>query len=146
MLSLERTHFCGRFRHSQLFRVSLLCPLPPPSTLHFVYGQRHKVITSGQKWPKTVKSAWKSPLHESLTNGSYRYRFEKSVFGLFASLGSGSVETLAQVNRLYKGKETWQYKFVSIKAYKKREGLTSGWRASLKNVGERGGGKRRLTR
>ena len=27
-----------------------------------------------------------------------------------------------------------QYKFVSVKAYKKGEGLTSGWRAWLKNV------------
>ena len=34
----------------------------------------------------------------------------------------------SRVNRLYKRKETWQYKFVSVKAYKKREGLTSGWR------------------
>ena len=33
-----------------------------------------------------------------------------------------------------KGKETQQYKFVSVKAYKKGEGLTSGWLASPKNV------------
>ena len=38
------------------------------------------------------------------------------------------------VNRLYKRKETQQYKFVSAKVDKKGEGLTSGWRASLKNV------------
>ena len=38
------------------------------------------------------------------------------------------------VNRLCKRKQTEQYKFVSAKAYKKEESLTSGWRASLKNV------------
>ena len=44
--------------------------------------------------------------------------------GLFASLDSGLVHS--RVNRLYKRKETWQYKFVSVKAiYKKGEGLTS---------------------
>ena len=40
----------------------------------------------------------------------------------------------SRVNRLLKRKETQQYKFVSVKAYKKGEGLTSGWRAWLKNV------------
>ena len=41
----------------------------------------------------------------------------------------------SSVNRLYKRKETWQYKFVSIRAiYKKGEGLTSSWRAWLKNI------------
>ena len=39
-----------------------------------------------------------------------------------------------QVNRLYGRKETQQYKFGSVQAYKKGKGLTSGWRASLKNV------------
>ena len=39
-----------------------------------------------------------------------------------------------RVNRLYKRKETWQYKFVSAKADKTEERLTSSWRASLKNV------------
>ena len=38
------------------------------------------------------------------------------------------------VNRLYRRQETQQYKFGSVQAYKKGEGLTSGWRASLKNV------------
>ena len=38
------------------------------------------------------------------------------------------------VNRLYRRKETQQYKFGSVQAYKKGESLTSGWRASLKNV------------
>ena len=40
----------------------------------------------------------------------------------------------SSVNRLYKRKETQQYKFVSVKACKKGEDLTSGWRAWLKNV------------
>ena len=40
----------------------------------------------------------------------------------------------SRVNRLYKRKETEQYKFVSAKADKTEERLTSGWRASLKNV------------
>ena len=40
----------------------------------------------------------------------------------------------SRVNRLYKRKENYHYKFVSVKTYKKGGGLTSGWRASLKNV------------
>ena len=40
----------------------------------------------------------------------------------------------SRVNRLYKRKETEQYKFVSAKVDKTEERLTSGWRASLKNV------------
>ena len=32
----------------------------------------------------------------------------------------------SRVNRLYKRKETQQYKFAGVKAYKKGEGLTSG--------------------
>ena len=40
----------------------------------------------------------------------------------------------SQVNPPYKRKETYQYKFLSVKAYSKGEDLTSGWRASLKNV------------
>ena len=35
----------------------------------------------------------------------------------------------SRVNCLYKRKDTKQYKFVSVKADKKGEGLTSGWRA-----------------
>ena len=40
----------------------------------------------------------------------------------------------SQVNRPYKRKETYRYKFLSVKAYSKGENLTSGWRAPLKNV------------
>ena len=40
----------------------------------------------------------------------------------------------SRVNRLYKRKENYHYKFVSVKTYKKGEGLTSGWRTSLRNV------------
>ena len=40
----------------------------------------------------------------------------------------------SRVNRLYKRKETQQYKFVSVKADKKGERLISGWLVSLKNV------------
>ena len=40
----------------------------------------------------------------------------------------------SQVNRPYKRKETYQYKFLKVKAYSKGEDLTARWRASLKNV------------
>ena len=39
-----------------------------------------------------------------------------------------------QSNRLYKSKETKQYKLHSVKAYYKGKVLTSGWRPLLKNV------------
>ena len=39
-----------------------------------------------------------------------------------------------QLNRLWKCKETKQYKFCIVKAYQKENILTSGWRASLQNA------------
>ena len=90
-------------------------PPPPPSTLHFVYGQRHKVITSGQKWPKTVKSAWKSPLHESLTNGSYRYRFEKSVFTIsFRRIWAGAVCSYHRIGRRTTPSFGWNHQLLCV--------------------------------
>ena len=45
-----------------------------------------------------------------------------------------SGKSSSQKNSPYKRTETQQYKFVGVKAYEKGEGLTSGWRASLKDV------------
>ena len=38
----------------------------------------------------------------------------------------------SRLNRLYKRKGTQRYKFISVNAYNKGEGLTSGWTTSLK--------------
>ena len=39
-------------------------PLDPP--LHFVYGQRHYVMTSVQNWPEKVISLWHNPFRSGL--------------------------------------------------------------------------------
>ena len=47
----------GRISSQSTFSSFTAMPPPPRLPLHFVYGQRHKVITSGQNGPKTAKSA-----------------------------------------------------------------------------------------
>ena len=62
-----------------------------PLLLHFVYGQRHKSpqVKTDLKQQNLLE---KAPLQESPTNGSYRYRFEKSVFTIsFRRIWAGAV-------------------------------------------------------
>ena len=91
VLSLERTHFCGRFRHSQLFRVSLLCPSPSP---HFVYGQWAKIQSNNLRSELTQNSkiCLKKPIHRHHQLMALTVTVLKNQFLQFLSGGSGLVQ------------------------------------------------------
>ena len=71
-------------------------------------------------------------MERSLTGHVFEQR-TSTESGLFAIL-SGDFEHSFWANRLYKSKDTSQFKFGSVKAFNKRKWRTSSWRVSLKNT------------
>ena len=69
----------------------------------------------------------------AIASGIVTGSLSKDVFERRTSTGSGSFSSIiheqcfsVNQNRLYESKDTWQYKFVSVKSYYKGKGLTSG--------------------